>query len=293
MAIQNNNKDEKPTLTDEELNKPLTPEDEKSIDAQNNPQPPADALPEEETIIPDSKEQEPEDDTIEGLDEEHKEELEARKPKDPVKEPEKSTDDERDKRYKEQQREAEILTEQRKSIVDAFDKAEKLADPTEDEVQSYVKDMGGDWDVLSDFEKGLAKDNLVAKRKQDALNQGLRAIRDADNWANTVDTFLEKHDTDQTYKQLIGREQEFRSFAMKASHRGVAMEYLVPSFLFQIKEVAKKKGSLMLNGGGGEKPNNAPSDVITDAQQAARLRTSDPQEYRRKLKAGKIKLSVE
>ncbi|MDE1866714.1 MAG: hypothetical protein KGI08_03260 [Thaumarchaeota archaeon] len=289
MVIQNNKKGEKVTLTPEEETTPLTPADEERIDTEgNDPIPPEEILPDAENPTEEEETEEP------GETVEEEETPEKPEPEKPAKEekPEPSEEE----RYKAQRRETEILTEQRKTIVKAVDDSEAVKEPTEDEIKAYAKQIGSEWDDLSTLEKALIKDNLVNKRKQEALSRGLSVIRDVDKWAETVDKFLEEHDSKQTYKQLIGREAEFRQFAMSAAHRGVGMEYLVPSFLFGIKEVAKKKGALLLHGGGGsEKPNGAagPTDVITDAAEAKRLREQKPDEYRRKLRAGKIKLSVE
>lgn len=283
MALQNNLKDRKVELdpeTERLLNEPL-PENE------------ADLIPEDTDPI-DDKLPDPENSEEAEIDETPVKEETKEEVKEPVKEDikEEGKEEDKDQKYKEQRREAEILNEQRKGIVAAYDEAEKVT-VTEDEVKDYAKAKGGDWDVMSDFEKGMAKDSLLAQKKDEILKKGLKTIKDADEWALSVDKYLDEHQTKQTHKGLIGREDEFRQFAMKASHRGVGMEYLVPSFLYQVKEVAKRKGSLLLHGGGGEKPQQKAAGEVTDAQELQKLRVSNPKEYRRLLKSGKNKVSTE
>lgn len=252
-------------------------------------------------IIPDPLEPEHPEDNEQDSDQEDKEEDKEEKPqetdseKKAALEKEKQEKAEADKRYQAQRQESELLNEQRKGIVAAIDKSEKVVEPTDEEIKQYVREKGGEWDALDDFQKNLAKDNLIARRRQEALNEGLKAVKDVNEWADKVDNFIEENASKQTHKELIGREEEFRQWCLrKSSTRGIDWEYLVPSFLHDVKEVAKRKGSLLLHGGGGEKPKAVSEPgVINDATQAAQLRVSNPKEYRRLSKAGKIRVTAE
>ncbi|MDE1867099.1 MAG: hypothetical protein KGI08_05250 [Thaumarchaeota archaeon] len=302
MAIQNNGKTEKVELTPEEkklLDTPIPDDAEIEDEADpvtdvihdpHEPEGDAEIIPDEEEETPEEKAAREKKEKGEG---EHPQETEEEKKA--REEKEKKEKEEKEKQYNAQKQESELLNEQRKGIISAIDKSEKVEPPTEEELKAYVKEKGGDWDVLDDFQKNLAKDNLIAKKKQEALNQGLKAVKDVNEWADRVDTFLDENQTKQSYKEIIGREEEFRQWCLrKASARGISWEYLVPSFMRDVKEVARKKGSLLLHGGGGEKP-KGPTEpgVITDAAQVAQLRVSNPKEYRRLSKAGKIRVTAE
>lgn len=302
MAIQNNAKD-KPKLTPEEeaaLNTPI-PDDatmptddpvDDVIDDPNEPTPPADDNPDDETQETDEEKAAREEAEAKAKEEEDKPDTETPEQKASK---EKKTEEDKNRRYQQQRQESELLNEQRKGIISAIDKSEKIEPPTEEELKAYVKEKGGDWDILDDFQKNLAKDNLIAKRQQAALNEGLKAVKDVNEWQEQVDTFISENESKQTYKELIGREEDFKQWCLrKASTRGIGWEYLVPSFLHDVKQIAKKKGSMLLHGGGGEKPKPATEPgVISDANQVAQLRVSNPKEYRRLSKEGKIRVTAE
>ena len=78
---------------------------------------------------------------------------------------------------------------------------------------------------------------------------------------------------------------------MMEAHRGTPIETLLPAFLFNLPETPKKRNGLFETGGGGTPPEMKPG-VITDADEVANLRKTDPKEYKRQLKAGTIKLDV-
>jgi hypothetical protein len=64
--------------------------------------------------------------------------------------------------------------------------------------------------------------------------------------------------------------------------------------LFNLPTTPKKRGGLFETGGGGTAPEVKPGE-ITDADQVAALRTgteAQQREYKRLVKAGKIKLEV-
>ena len=78
---------------------------------------------------------------------------------------------------------------------------------------------------------------------------------------------------------------------MQESHRGADIqELLLPAFLHNLPAPVKKTGSLFEKGGGGEKETKP--GKITDADQARSLRETNPREYKRQLKAGKIEIEV-
>lgn len=191
----------------------------------------------------------------------------------------------------EQRREAQILAAQNKKLTDTINKAATLGEPTLDELITAARIEGADWDTLSDFEKAMFKKTYVSEKKMEIIHSATNDINKINEWAEKVDTFIGEQETKQEYKELSGHEAEFRKFAMTESHRGLDITLLADAFLNKVPEVQKKKGSLFPIGGGSP-PSKPKTDAITDPEQAASLRTSNPREYARKVRAGKIKIEV-
>src|SRR5690606_37767235 len=89
-----------------------------------------------------------------------------------------------------------------------------------------------EWDTLTNVEQRLFRDNFLNKRKFDLVHQAVQEAKKVDEWAEKVDKFVEKKTLLEEYPQLAGREEEFKSFAMKPTRRGVDLEDLVGAFLF-------------------------------------------------------------
>lgn len=219
-------------------------------------------------------------------------ETETPDPVSPEKQPVKSeTDDDREKRYRAQQAEVQIQTEKSKHLVTTITQADELPEPTDNELRDWLKKDNVELEDLSPFEKSMAKQNLLNKKKLSLITDAAQSSQKIDEWANTVDTFIDSTYGKAEYLGLNGHEADFRKYSMQASHRGVEMEVLLPAFLHSLPPAETKRGDLFNRGGGGER-SRAQTDVITDATQAQQLRISNPKEYKRLLNTGKIKIEV-
>lgn len=195
-----------------------------------------------------------------------------------------------EERYKEQRREAQILNERNKQLTEAFTNSDTTVEPTEQELHKAARIDGYEWDDLTMVEKSLLKKNFISERTMEVIKSAVKDVRSIDEWAERVDSFVDTNETDQKYKQLIGREAEFRAFTMKQTHRGLPIDMLVGYFLYTNEVTPKKKGSLFLTNTGGEK--EVIKSSMEDTDSVANLRVSNPREYRRQLKAGKVKLEI-
>lgn len=194
----------------------------------------------------------------------------------------------KDKKLKASSREAQILYARNKQVQEAIQKASEMPEPTDDEMaQEYA-----DWDVMSDFEKKMARESEASKRRLKAITDVNQQFKDLEAWTNQVDSFMDDPETLINNPALEGRIDEFKDFATKPTRRGVEFDILISSFLYQIdseKPTKKKKKGMFPKGSGGEgkkapKPNNT---ISTD--QARQLRINNYPEYKRLLQEGKIK----
>lgn len=276
--IENDN-----TPIDEGANPKDDPEADGHID---NPEDQENYTPDDNTPT----EQEDYEDIL-ASDEEIDEETGEAKKKVVAKPEEKKTIPDVEERLAEQRREATIINEKNKQLSDAFSRANEVTEPTEEDLQKAARSDGFDWDELTNFEKSQFKKNFINEKKLSILNEVGSKVANIDEWAKSVDKFLDDNEVNQTNKLLIGKEGAFRSFAMKESHRGAAMDLLVSAFLHDLPPAAKKtNGSLMLTRTGGErveKKNN-----LQDAEYVQSLRKSDPKEYKRLVSQGKISIEI-
>lgn len=281
MDNRNKDKEVDESILDEtppNINEPQNEED-KPENQDPNPDPAKEEG--EEDVAPTIKEEEVVDDS-KGKVEDKPEKIE---------ESPTETQEEKDQRYKSQQTEAQIQAARTRAITQKVDEAANLPEPTEQELRDYVATKGGDWDLLSPFEQSLAKDTLINTKKFNLVNESVQTVKKIDEWAAKVDEFIDSTDAKPEFVKLSGHEAEFRRFAMKESHRGAPIDsLLLPAFLNQLPAPVKKRNALFETGGGGEKAENP--TVITDADTAATLRQTNPREYKRQLKAGKIKVEV-
>ena len=201
------------------------------------------------------------------------------------------TQEEKDRRYKAQQTEAQIQRAKAEALKNKVKEAAKISEPTEDEMRAFVNAKGASWDDLTPFEQATQKELFVAKKQFSLVQEGVEADDKIQVWADKVDAFIDTTEDKPEYVKLSGHETEFRKFCMMEAHRNTPIETLLPAFLFNLPPATKKRGSLFENGGGGDAPETKPGE-ITDADQAANLRKTDPREYKRLVKSGKIKLEV-
>jgi len=225
------------------------------------------------------------------------EEIEALKNKpistpEPVEEPEPSKEIYKDvlKREKEKRiassQEAQILHAKNKKINEALEKAQQVTEPTEEEmVVEYP-----DWEMMSDFEKKMAKDGLISKKRFAALDEVTKDFRDSDKWQGKVEGFISDPQSLTDNPDLEGREDEFKLFATKPTRRGVDFSDLVSAFLYEADKDKPKmrKGSMFETGTGGPAEKAKPKSGKITIEEAKVLRENDYKKYIEYLKAGKI-----
>lgn len=200
------------------------------------------------------------------------------------------TQDQRDQRYKEQQTEAQIQAAKNRALIDKVDEATKVGEPTLEELKSFVATDGVQWDELTTFEQAMAKKSYLAEKRFNLVNEAVQSTKKIDEWATKVDEFIDSTDSKPEFIKLSGHESDFRKFAMKEAHRSTPIDILYKAFIGDLPAPTKKRGSLFESKGGGEKSETV--GVITDVDEAANLRATRPREYKRRLKAGTIKVEV-
>ena len=183
--------------------------------------------------------------------------------------------------------EAQILHSKNKKLNESLEKALNVEEPTEAELQGEYQD----WDMMSDFEKKMAKDSLTNKRRMSALDEIVKENKDLEGWVSKVDEFVGDPANLAKYTQLDGKQEEFKLFATKPTRRGVDFEDLVSAFLFNEKPEPKKTGQMFEKGTGGQQDKGKEIGKIS-VDEARELRKNDYKKYMEMVKSGKIDLGL-
>ena len=193
-----------------------------------------------------------------------------------------------EERYRQSTIEAQVLTAKQKKFNQTVKDAANLPEPTEEELRAEYPD----WDVMDDTAKKLAKKSLMNERRFGMVVTAVEEGRKIDEWTKKVDDFVATAITKPEFARLTGKEEEFKSFCMKPTRRGVDLEDLAKAFLHDATDTPapRKKGSLLEPGSGGGTPINTEESM--DENQLAQLRTKDQKTYNRLIKEGKIKPKV-
>ncbi len=184
--------------------------------------------------------------------------------------------------------EAQILHAKNKKMTEALEKAMSEAEPTDDEI---VKEFP-DWDVMSDFEKKMARESLTNKKRMSALDEIVKENKDLESWQTKVDEFITDPANLNKHPELDGKLDEFKLFATKPTRRNIDFEDLVPAFLYGMKPEPPKKGKMFETGSGGPNDKGKPKGDKINIDEARILRNTDYNKYREMLKAGKIEIDL-
>lgn len=191
-------------------------------------------------------------------------------------------------KYRDSTREAQVLYSKDKKMNEAIDEASRLDNLPEEEMNSLYPD----WDILSDFEKKVARDNEINKRRFDILHKASSAGKDIAAWNEEVDKFIEDPKILANNPDLEGRQDDFRIFATKPTRKNAPLEDLVNSFLFEVdKEEASKpksKGEMFPTGTGGPSTPDSSKPKKLTVEEGKALRISNYETYKKKLRAGEI-----
>ena len=193
------------------------------------------------------------------------------------------------KKFAESTREAQILAGKNRKLNEAIEKAGEVEPPTEEELTKEYPE----WEDMSDFERKMATENLMNRKRFEAITEATKGFKDMDAWVEKVDKFMDDPMTLTTYPGLEGKEDLFKLFVTKPTRRGVDFEDLVSAFMYSEDSKPKRaKGKMFEVGTGGD--NNKPkpkTDKIT-VEESINLRKTDYKKYLQYVKEGKIDLET-
>jgi len=210
--------------------------------------------------------------------------------KEEVKEEKKVVEEEKEdpdykKKYIASQQESLILHAKNKQVNEALDKVSKFADPTQEELKKEYTD----WDVMSEFEKKMAKESSVNTKRFKAFEKLTIDNKSIEAWNTKVNEYIGNPKTLIASPELEGKEAEFKLFAIKQTRVNMDFDDIKAAFLYDATKNAKpkSKGKMMETGTGGPANKGKKPGILT-IEEGRTLRNRDYTQWKRKLDAGKI-----
>ena len=189
------------------------------------------------------------------------------------------------KKFTHSARENQVLYSQVKKLTEAITTVGAVPDPTDEEMTKLY----GDWDIMDETMKKLAKDNYKNNIALSRLSSVSKESQDIEAWNQKVDTFVEDPKTLMSIPELEGKQEEFKLFASKATRRGLEFDDLVSAFLFDVsKNVKPNKGKMFEQGTGGSNTIVRPHSDKISVEEGALLRQTNYKKWREYVTAGKI-----
>jgi hypothetical protein len=174
-------------------------------------------------------------------------------------------------KFKESTREAQILAAQLEAEK-AKSRKELTNEPTDSDLQAAFPE----WDVMTDTERKLARRAFATER----LTTSLLTEREQEKAAQRWNTDLEL--TIAQKPALQGKEQAFKDFAKKPTHRGAPLDVLVSAFLHESSSrppstPAPTPQPGLLPGNGG--PREAEKPKLLSGAELKQLRETNAKAY--------------
>jgi len=220
--------------------------------------------------------------------EEPKEELKEEVKEDPKEAEVEETPDPYKKKFIESSKESLVIRAKNKKTNEALKEALNVKAPTNEELEAEYPD----WDVMSDFEKKIARNDLKNTRKLDAIDKIAIENQNVAAWNTKVDKYMDDPQSLIDNPKLEGKVDEFKLFATKPTRRGVDFEDLVSAFLYEEKTTRKpkSKGKMFPTGSGGDKSKGAKDGKIS-IEDAAVLKKNDYPKWKQMLADDKIDMN--
>jgi hypothetical protein len=195
-------------------------------------------------------------------------------------------------KYTESTREAQALFFKNQKLTETIGEADSMSEPTAEELKAYARVQGAEYDDLDTFSQNILKRTFINEKKFDLIKNVANESKKIDEWSKKVDNFIEESIDNSSYPSLNSLGTDFKKFSMKESRRGLDLNDLVSSFLYN-NDKAKKNdspSSVLLSGGNSQAAPIKPAGL--NENDIAIIRQKNPREYKRMIKSGEIDLEI-
>jgi hypothetical protein len=159
---------------------------------------------------------------------------------------------------------------------------ESTKEPTDSDLRAAFPE----WDTLTEFEKKIARDNLVTKGLASSAVKTTKELKDERAWNTSIELAVSSDPA------LQGKEQAFRLFANQTKYKGAPMELLVSAFLQKSPAESPRptpKTGLETGSGG---PRNEPKPKGLSSEELEALRKNDYRAYEKYIKTHPIEIDL-
>lgn len=193
-------------------------------------------------------------------------------------------------KFIESSKESQILHHKNKKTQESLSNAMGTPEPSDKELEAEYTD----WEVMSDFEKKMAKQNSWNTKKLSKLDEISKDNKSVEEWIGKVDNYTDDPQTTIDYPELDGKEAEFKLFASKPTRRGVEFSVLVSAFLHDASKAMppKQKGKMFDQGSGGTPPKVQNKSNKLTVTQGRSLMKTNYKKYSELLRAGRIESGI-
>ncbi len=163
--------------------------------------------------------------------------------------------------------------------------ADELPEPTEEDLEKEYSD----WDLMTDIEKGLAKETLISRNWRQKISQAKEQATKIEKWNDSVEAFVGDPKTLIDNPELEGKAEEFKVFATEEDNNSVPFKILVSAFLHdQSTKKVSNKGRMFERGSGGPNDKPKPKDGKISLEDARKLRETNYDLWKEKNAKGLI-----
>jgi hypothetical protein len=237
----------------------------------------------------------PDDNKDPELNPEEEKELEEEKEPEPEIEeekPEEGPEEEKQvidykKKFSESSRNAQKIAAKNKKINEALDEADKMAEPTDEEMKQEFPD----WEAMEDYAQNLAKEAIMSKKFREKLTKAREESKKIEKWNVQVDEFVADPETLTKNPDLEGKLEEFKIYASDEVNASIPFAVLVPAFLHNSNIPKKNKGQMFPKGNAGPSDSGKKDNKLT-LEEGRQLRVTDYKKWKAYLKAGRIKIDL-
>jgi hypothetical protein len=191
-----------------------------------------------------------------------------------------------EEKFRNSSRQAQLEGYKNKELNKAIIEASKITDIPEEELIKEIKD----WELMTDTEKRLSKDNLINKRKFDLINKASDKFKEVDEWDEKADKFVKDPIVVANNPEIEGKEEDFKAYANNPERRNTPFDVLLSAFLHDVEKIEKPKhkGKMMESGSAGPNTPIKPKSNKIPFNQAMIMKQTNYNDYVKNLKAGNI-----
>ena len=167
-----------------------------------------------------------------------------------------------------------------------IDKAEEEKNKKVEITEDFLKEKYPDWEDMTLGEQKAIKKGEELEQEIQEIKNNTNQFNNDRKWQEKVESYITDEMPDM-FPKIVGREEEFKRFATRPTRKGLPLDVIAQSFLYEFPATEKKRS--LFHAPGGEAP--APKEGMSP-EEAAELMRTRPGEYIRLVRAKKLNIKI-